>query len=132
MSEQQEHIVGQLYILGPDGQTPIRTKDRLMWMVNFRTNRVIEQTSIARDGKTYLVSTVFLGMMHVGGLFETMIFVDPASKEDILNDMQGNRPPRQALDWQWRYMTYDEAKEGHRHIVEAIERGLRVLEDIEP
>lgn len=50
------------------------------------------------------VSTVFLAIMHPGGmLFETMVF--------------GGKHDRD----QWRYRTWDEAVAGHRRVVEMVQ-----------
>lgn len=65
--------------------------------------RNIGRETIVRDGKYYLVSTVLLDSMHIGGQYETMVF--PCTEAG------------QVTDWGHltlqRYMTEEEALNGH-------------------
>jgi len=59
---------------------------------------------------TVRVSTVFLETCHFGYWYETMIFVEDATK-----DVE--------CDFQKRYKTKEEAKEGHKKVVETLKAG---------
>lgn len=80
--------------------------DMQEWVVLFgKKERIIKQETLP-NGK--FVSTVYLGLDHsfgMGGplIFETMVFPNKGSWNDI--DME-------------RYATLEEAKEGHKRMVE--------------
>jgi len=100
------------YIL--DGKTPVPC-DLMTWAHQFKTsNRTVAKTEIGG----VLISTVFLGLDHnwLGGpplLFETMVFGGKLDQE------------------QERYSTWDEAEEGHKQMIERVEReGLAILAKI--
>ena len=106
-------VMNKKYIL--DGKTPVLC-DLMTWAEWFETpgNRTVAKTKIA----DVLISTVFLGLDHSWGegppiLFETMIFGGKLDQE------------------QERYSTWDEAEEGHKQMVERVEReGLAFLAKI--
>ena len=68
-------------------------------------NRIVKQEEIGEYG----VSTVFLGMEHVGGMFETMIFTEIDDELD------------QSFE---RSHTWDEAEKTHKRIVAEVRRKL--------
>lgn len=90
----------RLYILGPDGRTPVKAASTLEWGRWFEVNRETRVVAAWTDNGV-TVSTVFLGSDHQwlpGGkplLFETMIFGGPDDQDT------------------WRYSTWDEAEAGH-------------------
>lgn len=80
------------------------------WLAEDENRRVVAKTKI---GAEIEVSTIFLGIDHGFGflddaappiLFETMVFGGPRDQE------------------QWRYATWNEAKEGHEDAVRAVYR----------
>lgn len=79
------------------------TMEQWSTLLNDDDYKIIEQTAINADIK---VSTVWLGLVHIGGFFETMIF-------------GGHRD--QDL---WRYYTEKAARRGHKDIVAMVKRDL--------
>ena len=90
-----------------EDKTPIPEPDLRIWSEWFETatNRVVAQTQIDTDEQ---VSTVFLGIDHrlLGNgppiLFETLVFGGNCDMD------------------QRRYLTWDEAEEGHRRVVDEV------------
>lgn len=112
MSLKDGAVMNRKYIL--DGKTPVLC-DLMTWALEFdKANRTVAKTEIG----DVLISTVFLGLDHNWGagpplLFETMIFGGELDQE------------------QERYSTWDEAEEGHKKMVERVEReGLAILAKI--
>ena len=102
-----------LYMLAPDGKTPIPIEDENqdLWSRWFESgDRVVAQTEVPGG----MISTVFLGLDHnfsPGGppvLWETMAFMD------------GND------SYQDRYTSYADALAGHKAIVEKALKGKRL------
>lgn len=94
--------MNDLYILGEDG-TPILEHDLSKWGEWFERER--KRFAMQETIAGYFVSTVFLGIDHSFGagpplLWETMIFREGDS-----------------LDYQERYSTQAEAREGHQKAV---------------
>ena len=97
--------MSKYYIL--DGKKP-KVVSIIEWARDRENQTYIVEHTFIRE---VLISTVFLGIDHYWGddpdhlpiLFETMIFEDPRHREE-----------------QWRYCTYDEAKEGHKKAVELV------------
>lgn len=87
------------YILGPDGRTPKPCEDVTVWARWFDTaDRQIADDYIG----DIRISTAFTGLDHsfTAGpplVFETMVFGGGLSGSE------------------WRYTTWEEAEEGHRH-----------------
>lgn len=103
------------YVLGgPDGKTPVECSDTLEWSKTYKgDSRFVAVTMISDPVSDIRVSTVFLGLDHsftAGGppiVFETMVFNGPMDGE---------------MD---RYSTWDDAEEGHRNMVEAVNKALQ-------
>jgi hypothetical protein len=99
-----------LFIL--DGKIPVRCPDMIEWGNWMETaNRIVRREEVG----DYTVSTVFLGIDHAFGggvpiLFETMVFSDGTSVEDI-----GMR----------RCSTWEGAEKQHREIVLEVEEIIR-------
>lgn len=80
---------------------------------DFETHKRVALTKLG----PYAVSTVFLSIDHSFGgsgkpvLFETMIWSDKTGAQIFFN-------------YQSRYCTWDEAKEGHDVIVQLVEKGI--------
>ena len=91
------------------GHEPRQEPDLIKWSKWFKTaDRHVAKTELPGDVK---VSTVFLGLDHAFGdgppiLFETMIFGGPKDQ------------------YQERYLTWEEAEEGHK-IAVAIAKAVR-------
>lgn len=88
-----------MYILNAR-KKPIRTDDPEVWhrFMSGR-DRFIAKTVLASG---HVISTVFLGTPHCGGMFETMVFADTKSFLDL--DAA-------------RYETHAQALRGHRAMV---------------
>jgi hypothetical protein len=69
----------------------------------------VDETFVRTPGGPVRVSTVFLGLEHIGGIFETMAFRDE-TYEDI----------DQERCWSW-----DEAVKQHETMVAALQEGHR-------
>lgn len=89
------------------GQTPIEV-DLIEWANWFEHNdRTVARSRVSAHGRSYDVSTVFLGLDHsfslgqaeLPELFETMVFTD--DEDDPWTD------------YQCRWRSYLEAKRGH-------------------
>ena len=78
-------------------------KDNKPVECSIQESQVGHHISMNRFGNIY-VSTVFLGIEHYSGMFETMIFDDPK-----LNN------------YQERYETFKEAIEGHNRLIKKYE-----------
>jgi len=101
-----------LYILGPDGRTPVEEPDPLAWASQMEADKCIVQQTTLEEIK---VSTVFLGIDHSFGdgpplLFETMIFGGKYEEEE----------------YQKRYSTWAQAEAGHE-VACALVRGFPSL-----
>ncbi len=85
--------------------------DLLEWALWFETADRRVSTKKIRQGKKLLwVSTVFLGIEHFGGIFETMVFLsDRSTLEEFTR----------------RYRTWSEAARGHRKVVKSIIGGRK-------
>jgi hypothetical protein len=101
------------YIL--KGHEAVQEPDLFKWAQWLETaDRVIRQEEIERNGKRYIVSTVFLGVDHQWGsgpplLFETGVF-------DRGEMIECKRCP-----------TWDEAERMHRHMKNRYKGTLRVV-----
>ncbi len=86
-----------------EGQKPVLCNDLMKWAKWYETaDRVVAKTQINDEVE---VSTVFLGLDHSFGkgdplVFETMIFGGNLDQE------------------QDRYSTWEQAEQGHKHLVE--------------
>lgn len=103
--------MGNRYIL--DGRTPVEEVNLVKWAEWFEGgNRRVVLTAVG----SCEISTVFLGLDHnwMGGapiLFETMVF---GGEHD---------------GYQRRYLTWEEAEEGHRQVVEMVKGGSDAIPD---
>ena len=96
---------GMFYILD-ENKNPVESRDgRVMveWFNEGRKKRGIRHTRIKVRGYHYRISTVFLCLDHIGGMFESMVFCD---NDD---DAPGTGEP-------YRYHTYAEAVKGHKRL----------------
>ena len=93
--------VGGLFFILDEQHQPIQVDFRTwaVWFEDFNNRRVAEDKVGALR-----VSTVFLGITHMGGIFETMVF-----------------DGKQDLD-QWRYETWADALAGHARVVEELKQ----------
>ena len=95
------------YILGEDGQTPIRStvEQCALWLSTNHHKKILEKTRVGNVE----TSTVFLGLDHSMSmapgkpvLWETMIFGSDCSDDE---------------QYQERYTSYKDAKLGHKRAV---------------
>ena len=88
------------YVLDKE-KNVVETDDMEAWAAFFEDaeSRRVALTELANG---WVVSTVFLGVPHCGGTFETMVFQGEYSKD---HDME-------------RYETWDQAVKGHERMVE--------------
>lgn len=75
--------------------------------------RKVAKDEIVIDGHKIEISTVFLGMEHIGGAYETMIFADKTKVPVAFKYDQ----------WQHRWKNAAQASKAHIRIVEALKNG---------
>lgn len=107
---------GKLYVLDAE-KIPVVAENIEQWVEFMQSPaRWVDRTEIGE----VLVSTVFLGMLHAGStLFESMAFL-----------IDGDGLPISINASQRRYMTFDEAVEGHKEIVAFIKAQYHSTSDI--
>lgn len=117
-----------MYILDQNGK-PILCEDTLAWAEWYDTaDRVVAKTKIG----IYEVSTVFLGLDHgfhrlmnpelSPVLWETMVFGEEVYVELL------DRMVRKSLDRMDRYTSLEEAKAGHKKMVEWVKENVLPLQ----
>jgi hypothetical protein len=110
--QNQEPNHRHYYILKNGKITPATLLEWVYWFEDF-TNRQIENTTLNHNQQNVTISTVFLGINH------DLNFTDLANKRPILFETMvfGGH-----LDqFQWRYRTLGEAKQGHYELVTAVQ-----------
>ena len=107
--ETQIQMPGLWFILD-DNHNPVPCNDRevmAQWLGN--RNRVgIRSTRQKAAEYKYWISTVFLCVEHMGGMFETMVFCDD------------DKAPGTGMPI--RYHTYEEAVKGHKQLVRFVKQ----------
>lgn len=101
-----------LYILDKNKKI-VPVFERTVWREWFSdiNNRLVNKTTI----DDVVISTVFLGKEHDGGMFETMIFCDG-------HDLDQNM---------WRCNSYESAIKQHTDVVNHIKHGTEIREQDE-
>jgi len=104
----------KLYVLGPDGKTPIAVENTIEWALSLNPeSNHLRQIASDEIGDAH-VSTIFIGIDYSFGrdrtprCWETMIFGG-------INDHYSRR-----------YNNHDEALRGHAHAVRYTKRGLPI------